>query len=67
MLYLKGCPRCHGDLYLDRDAHGAFRQCLQCGWIQDLREAPPMAAARVAIPAPRQAAASSKPSQKAVA
>ena len=40
MLDLKGCPRCHGDLYSDRDAHGAFRQCLQCGFIQDLVEAP---------------------------
>ena len=39
MLYLKSCPKCRGDLYLDRDAYGAFRQCLQCGLIQDLLQA----------------------------
>ncbi|MBI4233007.1 MAG: hypothetical protein HY686_01040 [Chloroflexi bacterium] len=36
MVYLKLCPRCSGDLFLDRDRHGAFMQCLQCGFIKDL-------------------------------
>ncbi len=33
MLYLKGCPRCSGDIYADRDEYGAYRQCLQCGFV----------------------------------
>ncbi len=33
MLLLKGCPRCHGDLALDRDARTAFLYCVQCGHI----------------------------------
>ena len=33
MLYLKGCPRCAGDIYADRDEYGAYRQCLQCGFV----------------------------------
>ena len=35
MLYLKGCPKCHGDMYLEKDSYGVFRQCLQCGMIQE--------------------------------
>lgn len=35
MLYLKGCPKCHGDMYLEKDSYGVFRQCLQCGMVQD--------------------------------
>jgi hypothetical protein len=30
-LSLKACPRCKGDLYLDSDAYGTYRKCLQCG------------------------------------
>ena len=30
MFWLKGCPRCNGDLYEDRDIHGAYIACLQC-------------------------------------
>lgn len=30
MFWLKGCPRCSGDLYEDRDIHGAYIACLQC-------------------------------------
>ena len=33
MLYLKGCPRCEGDIYADRDEYGEYRQCLQCGFV----------------------------------
>ncbi len=28
---LKGCPRCGGDVFLDRDYDGWFEECLQCG------------------------------------
>jgi DNA-directed RNA polymerase subunit M/transcription elongation factor TFIIS len=31
------CPRCSGNLYLDRDYHGWYEQCLQCGYMHDLR------------------------------
>ena len=31
MLYIKGCTRCTGDLYLDQDPYGSFLRCLQCG------------------------------------
>jgi len=36
MIHLKSCPKCHGDMYLDKDAYGSFRQCLQCGFMKDL-------------------------------
>ena len=31
-LWIKGCPRCGGDLYSDRDIMGYYRQCMQCGF-----------------------------------
>ena len=31
------CPKCGGNLYLDRDYHGWYEQCLQCGYIHDLK------------------------------
>ena len=31
MLWLKGCPRCSGDLYEKSDKYGRFLLCLQCG------------------------------------
>lgn len=30
---LKKCPRCDGDLYLDRETDGWYEQCLQCGYL----------------------------------
>ncbi len=36
MFFFKACPKCHGDLYLDNDAYGAFVECLQCGLLRDL-------------------------------
>lgn len=32
MIMFKGCHRCHGDLYKDRDIYGEFVLCLQCGY-----------------------------------
>ncbi len=43
MLYLKTCPRCSGDMYLDRDLYGPFKECLQCGYIMDIAAATRMA------------------------
>lgn len=31
VLWLKGCPRCRGDLYETSDRYGRFILCLQCG------------------------------------
>ena len=36
MFWLKGCPRCAGDLFRDRDQYGLFVSCLQCGLSRDL-------------------------------
>jgi hypothetical protein len=31
MYWLKMCPRCQGDLYLEEDRFGRHVTCLQCG------------------------------------
>jgi len=31
MMMRKSCPRCHGDLYLDKNDGPAMFNCLQCG------------------------------------
>ena len=31
MVWLKGCKRCGGDLYLGKDQYGSSVQCFQCG------------------------------------
>jgi hypothetical protein len=33
---LKSCPRCRGDVFLDRDQYGWYEQCLQCSYRRDL-------------------------------
>ena len=30
MFWIKGCPKCHGDLYRDSDLYGSYVACLQC-------------------------------------
>jgi len=35
---LKSCPRCGGDLFIDRDLDGWFEQCLQCSCRRELAE-----------------------------
>lgn len=35
MMWLKACPRCRGDLFLDGDAYGEFVSCIQCGHMLD--------------------------------
>ena len=39
MIYPKSCPRCGGDLNLERDSYGAFKTCIQCGHIEESHEA----------------------------
>ena len=38
MFRLKGCPRCEGDILLDRDEYGWYEHCLQCGYQRDLQD-----------------------------
>ena len=38
MVWLKECPRCQGDLFLDQDFYGKFKTCIQCGYMRDLLE-----------------------------
>ena len=30
MFWFKGCSKCHGDLYSDRDVYGWYVVCFQC-------------------------------------
>ena len=29
------CPKCGGNLYIDRDWQGWYEQCLQCAYMRD--------------------------------
>ena len=33
MWKFKSCPRCGGDIFVDRDLDGWREQCLQCGYL----------------------------------
>jgi hypothetical protein len=32
----RACPRCGGDIFMDRDEGGWFESCLQCGYRLEL-------------------------------
>ena len=32
----RSCPRCDGDMFIDRDQYGWYEHCIQCGHIGDL-------------------------------
>jgi len=34
----KKCPKCGGNVFLDRDHYGWYEQCLQCGYTRELEE-----------------------------
>jgi hypothetical protein len=37
VLKRKSCPRCRtGDVGVDRDHHGWYEYCIQCGYVRDL-------------------------------
>lgn len=38
MFRFKSCPRCKGAVLVDRDHHGWYEQCLQCGYQRDLED-----------------------------
>jgi ssDNA-binding Zn-finger/Zn-ribbon topoisomerase 1 len=31
------CPKCGGNLYMDKDYHGWYEQCLQCAFTRNLK------------------------------
>jgi DNA-directed RNA polymerase subunit RPC12/RpoP len=31
------CSKCGGNLYLEKDYHGWYEQCLQCAYMRDLK------------------------------
>lgn len=33
MVYLKACPRCRGDIFIERDLREVYFTCLQCGHV----------------------------------
>jgi hypothetical protein len=43
VFYFKGCPRCKGDVYVEKDSFGTYRKCLQCGRMQELEVRRPAA------------------------
>ena len=38
MFWFKHCPRCSGDLFVERDQYGTFITCMQCGFAKDVAE-----------------------------
>ncbi|MBI2847047.1 MAG: hypothetical protein HYX82_04110 [Chloroflexi bacterium] len=36
VMWLKACPKCKGDMFIDHDAYGYFKECLQCGYLVDI-------------------------------
>lgn len=34
----KYCPKCGGNIYLDRDCYGWYEKCLQCAHTHDLSD-----------------------------
>jgi ribosomal protein S27AE len=37
MWKMRNCPRCQGDLFIDKDLDGWYEQCLQCGYRREMR------------------------------
>lgn len=40
MFWLKGCPRCSGDVFVSHDQYGAFVTCIQCGLGKEVTSQP---------------------------
>jgi hypothetical protein len=41
MFEFRSCPRCLGDMILQRDVFGAYKRCFQCGCTVELEAPPP--------------------------
>lgn len=35
MVLSRSCPRCRGYMQNNRDIYGEYRECLQCGYMED--------------------------------
>ena len=57
MMYLRGCPKCHGDLNAGEDIHGKYVSCMQCGYLKDVpsEDSHPLAEKTFVIAAPKAA------------
>ncbi len=53
MFKFRGCPRCHGDLMIDKDQYGWYEECMQCGYSKDLRSVVPEADKAAMMPRKR--------------
>ena len=38
VMKLKSCPKCKGNVIIDRDQYGWYEQCMQCGYLADLED-----------------------------
>ena len=38
MVHFKACPQCNGDMYVNSDIYGEYKECLQCGLMLDVQE-----------------------------
>ena len=36
MWRLKSCPKCKGDMYIDKGRNAWYEECLQCGFSREL-------------------------------
>ncbi len=36
MWRLKSCPRCNGDLFINKEANSWYEHCLLCGYLRDV-------------------------------
>jgi len=36
MINFKGCPKCQGDMVLEKDHYGWYHHCIQCGLHVDM-------------------------------
>ena len=51
-MWYKNCPKCgKGDLIQEKDSYGWYRQCVQCGYLQDFmaQQKPAAAPAKVTM------------------
>ena len=37
---LRACPRCRGDVHDSQDIYGAYKKCLQCGYMLNVQSTP---------------------------
>ena len=38
VIIFKACPRCDGDVHINRDMYGEYRECLMCGFMADIQK-----------------------------